>query len=235
MANKVKTDPTLAATVLRILREPGIQKINFSLNAIIVKGQDYAPVAQAIADGRIQCQVVKQFASQGELARGMSVEARYETDSNVMLFQRANYGSTASEERTILHEATHAMFDLRGSKKHNIRQISIDDESAAVLVEALYTRLCKKELMGFKMVQYGPQDEALRIADNMMAERNNFEDDTSMYVLKEEDLQMLRAAVATDWNFTRVVDKKTGTITDNTGALYIYNGVGLCKARRKGK
>ena len=78
MANKVKTDPTLVATVLRILREPGIQKINFSLNAIIVKGQDYAPVAQAIADGRIQCQVAKQFASQGELARGIHGSGAFE-------------------------------------------------------------------------------------------------------------------------------------------------------------
>ena len=83
------------------------------------------------------------------------------------------------------------------------------------------------------MMAEGPQDEALKIADNMMAETNGFENEIGIYVLKNEDIQMLRAAVAKDWNFTRVVNKKTGTITDNRGALYIYNGVPLCKKRGK--
>jgi hypothetical protein len=223
-------DQSLSNTVTRILRQPGIQKIGFSLNGITVTGQGYTMVAQAIADGRINCQTVDNIAPQGKLAAGMTVEARYTADTNVMLFQRADYGSNSvSEERTIVHESTHAMFDLMAKSK-NARQLSIDDESAAVLAEALYTRLCDKRVGGFRMVVEGPQDEAMKVADNMMAERGNFETDRSLYILKADDIKMLRDAVAMDWNFTRVVDSK-GNITDNRGALYIYNGVPLCKKR----
>jgi hypothetical protein len=223
------TNQTLANTVLRILRQPGFNKIGFSLGGLVVTGVRYSMVAKAIEESKIECHVVDKFASQGadELAPGMSTVARYSADLNAMIFSREDYGSVkASEQRTIVHEATHAIFDLFATSKDD-RTLSINDESAAVLAEALYIRLCGKPPGNFTMFIDGPQDEALKLADKMMEATGDFERDRRTYSLKPAQTKKLRDAVAVDWNFTRTVEP-TGIISDRTGTQYIYNGVVKC-------
>lgn len=223
------TNQTLAKTVTRILRQLGMWKINFELGGLIVTGQRYAMVAKAVEEGKIECRVVDKLPSQGkdELAPGMVSVARYKAELNAMIFSSENYGSAkVSEEKTIVHEATHAMFDLF-AKSQDDRTLAMNDESAAVLAEALYLRLCDKNVGNFAMFIDGPQDEALKLADRMMAETGDFERDRRTYSLKPQQTQKLRDAVARDWNFTIRVEKD-GSVTNSTGVQYIYDGVVKC-------
>jgi hypothetical protein len=186
-------------------------------------------VAKAIEEGKIECHAVDKFASQGkdELAAGMTTAARYSADLNAMMFSREDYGSKkVKEEFTIVHEATHAIFDLFANST-NERTLAIDDEAAAVLAEALYIRLCDKPPGNFAMFIDGPQDEALKLADKMMAETGDFERNKRTYFLKPLQTEKLRNAVAIDWHFTKYIGSD-GYPTDATGTKYIYNGVVKC-------
>ncbi len=223
------TNQTLARTVTRVLRQLGMWKINFQLDGLVVTGQRYAMVAKAVEEGKIECRVVDKFTSQGKdlLAPGMVTVARYEAGADAMIFSSENYGSARiSEEKTIVHEATHAIFDLF-AKSQDDRTLAINDESAAVLAEALYLRLCDKSVGNFAMFIDGPQDEALKLADRMIAETGNFERDRRTYSLKPQQTQKLRDAVARDWHFTKYIGSD-GFATDSTGAQYIYDGVVKC-------
>jgi hypothetical protein len=222
------TNQTLAKTVTRILRQPGISKIGFDLKGLCVTGMRYSMVAKAVEDGKIECRVEDKFKPQSkdELAPGMEVVARYKAELNAMVFSRENYGANGREERTIIHEATHAIFDLF-ARSANDRTLSIDDESAAVLAEALYIRLCDKPAGNFAMFIDGPQDEALKLADKMVAETGNFERDRRTYLLKLPQIEKLRNAVAQDWHFTKYIGSD-GLPTDATGSKYIYDGVVKC-------
>ena len=219
----------LANTVTRILRQPGIWKIGFDLNGLCVTGQRFALVAKAIADGTIACESVDSFKPQvGGLAPGMVTAARYDIAANTMLFSREDYGTfKVSEEISIVHEATHAIFDLFAKSKDD-RTLSIDDESAAVLASALYIRLCGKSPGNFTMFIGGPEDEALKLADRMIAETGGFEKDKRTYFLKPQQIQKLRTAVAKDWNFVKKPPEADGSVTDSSGTQYIYNGVVKC-------
>jgi hypothetical protein len=223
------TNQKLANTVLRILRQPGIWKVGFDLGGLVVTGMRYSMVAKAIEEGKIECRVVNQFQSQvrDQLAQGMSTVARYDSDLNTMLFAREDYGSSkVSEETTIFHEATHAIFDLFANSQDD-RTLAINDESAAVLAEALYLRLCDKPPGNFTMFIDGPQDEALKLADKMMAETGDFERDRRTYFLRPPQTQKLRDAVAQDWHFVKFMGSDRYP-TDSTGTQYIYNGVVRC-------
>lgn len=219
---------SLTATVTRVLRQPALARLGFNLNGLIVTGDRYGAVARAIDRGDIKCVAVDSFAAQGkdELAAGTAVEARYSADANAMKFQRADYGANSvHEERTILHEATHAIFDLYASSK-NARVLSIDDESAAVLAEAFYIRLVSQKVGGFKMMADGPGEPALALADEVLRATDGFAD-RQVAVLTPTQTEDLRAAVARQWNFVRTVEPG-GIISDRSTAVYIYNGVVKC-------
>jgi hypothetical protein len=219
----------LANTVTRILRQPGIWKIGYDLNGLCVTGMRFSLVAKAIADGTIACESVDSFKPQvGGLAPGMVTTARYEIHANTMLFSREDFGaSKVSEEITIVHEATHAIFDLFAKSKDD-RTLSIDDESAAVLASALYIRLCSKNPGNFTMFVDGPEDEALKLADRMIAETGGVERDKRTYFLKPHQTKRLRNAVAKGWNFVKKPPEPDGSVTDSSGVQYIYNGVVKC-------
>lgn len=227
------TNQILANTVTRVLRQPGISKIGFDLAGLLVTGQRYSMVAQAVAEGRIECHAMDKMPSQGpgELAPGMVASARYSAGKNALMFEGESFGSKVSEECTIVHEATHAIFDLFATSK-NQRTLAMDDESAAVLAEALYLKLCNKPKGAFTMVIEGPHYEAWNLASEMMIETGDFISDLRTYRLKPDQTQTLRNAVAKDWNFT-IRKEKDGSITDNRGAKYIYDGVVKCNSCTK--
>ncbi len=223
------TNQTLANTVIRILRQPGLAKIGFTLNGLSVTGHGYGLVAKAIEEKKIECRVVDKFESQGsaELAAGSTVEARYNVDANAMLLPREDYGSVNHlEEASVVHEATHAIFDLAATSC-NTRTLAIDDESAAIFAQALYLKLCEKNQGNFTMME--PQDEAMKLVRNLMAETNNFQTYTRPYVLDPIEIQWLRNAVAKAWNFTKT--EENGVPYDRSGAQYIYNGVAKCRKK----
>lgn len=220
------TNLNLVNTILKILRQPGVLKIAFELRGLVVTGQRFMLVAKAIEESKISCKVVDKFTqSPGQkLAPGMVTEARYDPDADAMIFPREDYGKSNAYERTvIIHEATHAIFDLF-AKTNEDRVLGIDDESAAVLAQALYIRLCDGAAAAhrFSMFIGGPGDLALQIVDQMISETGNFEKDKRTYFLKPNQIEKFRLAVAKDWNMIK--DEES----DRTGQLSIYNGVVTC-------
>ena len=219
---------TLKKNVLQILKTPGMEKINFQLGTLMVTGPRIGQVAQAIDDGKIQCLTVKEM-EQGPVAlpKGVTIEAKYKEELNAMLFRDENYGTASGEDRTIVHEAVHASFDLLAPGL-NFRTLAMDDESAAVLTEAIYIKVCNRPIGGFKMMAGGPQEEAWNLAGLMSTETENFTKG-GIYMLTLTQTADLRAAVAKDWGFV-VTKDKTGS-TDNTKVPYIYNGMVRCSKR----
>jgi len=214
----------LAKTVTRILRQPGVEKISFTLNALTVSGAQYGQVANAIDDGRITCELAASFeAAPGQLAPGTVIDAQYREKKNAMLFERQNFASTGliTEETSIVHEATHALFDLLTQKK-GYRTLAIDDESAAFLAAALYIRRCGKNPKGWASFIDSPEYEALKLADQMIAA----EADGQPFPLGPQTTQKLRDAVAKQYRFVRSAD---GT-ADDSGMKYVYDGVARCAA-----
>lgn len=220
--------PALINTVTNILRQPCLARMAFDLGGLEVTGARLAAVAEAITAGKIKCLTVREFASQGknELASGMMVAARYEIKNNAMVFESESYGNAIGEDRTIVHEAVHAIFDLNAGPKgkHNL---AVDDEAAAVLAEAFYIRLCNKPIGGFKMMVDGPQEHALNLADEILIETDSFVGKPATYTISAEQLVYLRAAIARDWNFRTFVGSD-GRWTDNSKLKYVYDGVPKC-------
>jgi hypothetical protein len=222
------TNQTLAATAARILRQPFVQKIGFDLNGLTVTGMRYSMVAKAIEDGKIECRVEADIkpTNKDELAPDTKIEAQYRASQNAMVFPSSSYGSLGWEERTIFHEATHAIFDLFATSA-NDRTLAIDDETAAVLAEAHYVRLCPRPTGNFAMWVDGRGERALKIVDKMMAETGDFERKRGTYFLMPQQTASLREAVAADWHFVKYIDSQ-GYPTDSTGVQYIYDGVVSC-------
>jgi hypothetical protein len=222
------TNSTLVETVTGILKETGLLRMAFKVGDLEVTGSKLKEVADAISAGSIKCLTKEEFISQGtdELAAGMTVAARYEIKNDAMVFQSQNYGHKLGEDRTILHEAVHAMFDMQAGPRGK-QNLAVDDEAAAVLTEAFYIRLCNKPLGGFKMMVDGPQDHALRLADEVLVETENFMGKAGIYAFRPDQLNDLREAVAKDWNF-RKFKGKDGLLTDNRKLRYVYDGIPKC-------
>lgn len=224
------TNGKLVSTVTQILWQPGLAGINFQLGGLMVAGSQFGRVAEAVGSGRIKCWTAEQFGSQGadELAPGMTVNARYEVKPNAMVFSSDSFGTGPGEDRTIVHEAVHAAFDLDApvGAKTKTQTLSADDEAAAVLAVAFYIRLCSKPVGGFLMEADGPERPALALVDRLGVKPGG-PLRPRPYVLNIQDTQPIRTAVAAKWRFTTFIDSD-GRFTDNTGAKYTYDGVPVC-------
>ncbi len=223
------TNPTLAATAIKILRQPGLMNINFELGALKVMGSQFARVADAIDAQRIKCWTVAEFEPQGVngLAPGMVVNARYGIDSNAMLFSSEDFGTNPGEDRTIVHEAVHAAFDLDAPVGQKTQTLSIDDEAAAVVAVAFYIRLCNRPVGGFLMDADGPERPALELIDRLADRTGRIPVGRGTYRFSLEELKAIREGAARKWNFNKSKDTD-GSEVDNSGARYVYDGVPVC-------
>lgn len=220
---------TIKETVLSVLSNPGVRKINFNLNGLTVAGHRYALVAALVRSGKIACEIVSQMpVTPGQAPpEGSIVEAMYDSDTNTMYFKRADYGrsgiAAGIERGVILHEATHALFDVF-AKSGNDQVLGIDDESAAVLAQALYLKLCELgdmyAISNFKMLADGSGDLALKLADTILAANAG----ERLSNLQPQQMVSFRNRVAVEWNL--VADGAS----DRSGAMSIYNGVITCFA-----
>lgn len=235
MANKfapkplTPTNALLVATVTKLLRTPELAQINFKLGKLDVQGSRFRDVANAIDAGRIKCWTVAEFKSQGrdELAPGKIVEARYEIKTNAMLFSSADYGTNPGEDRTVVHEAVHAAFDLATAKGKTVQSLSIDDEAAAVIAVAFYIRFCNRPIGGFLMDAEGPEKPALALVDRLLSSNSGNPAVPGSYNLTVEDTMEVRNAVAVSRRFNTYIGSD-GLLTDDSGALYTYDGVPAC-------
>src|SRR5918911_2004778 len=115
--------------ILRLLRGPEASRIRFTfpLNGgdFTVNRTTFAKVAQAITDNKIQVNVTNTFPP--------GVGAQYDGGTNTILTPPV-FGRWA--EATIMHESTHAAFDLGKTSVSGM-----DEEAAAYVVGALYARM----------------------------------------------------------------------------------------------
>jgi hypothetical protein len=227
------TNPNLVKIATNILRRPGISKIAYDLAGLTVTGMRYSMVAKAIEDGKISCEAVSSFpTSPGDkLAPGTKVGAMYRPEKNTIYFDRDDYGSTSAyEQSVVLHEATHALFDLFATT-NNDQVLAINDESAAVLAQAHWFRLCAPNdsiaIHGFSIMINGPGETSLALVDRMMAKTGDFMRDRSTYRLLPDETQKLRTAVAAEWNLVKSIDPDGGE-RDRSGIVDIYDGVVSC-------
>jgi len=227
------TNQVLAKRAVEILRQSFVQKIGYDLHGLTVTGVRYSMVAKAIEDGSIECKVESDIQpdSTDDLANASGpmktiIEAQYRPSKNTMVFPSEDYGKNGWEERTIFHEATHAIFDLFAKSKDD-RTLSVEDETAAVLAEAHYVRLCPHSTGNFAMWVDGRGERALKVVDRMMQKTGDFERDRRTYFLQPAEYQSLKEAVAQDWKFIQYRDKQ-GYLTDASRRQYIYDGVVSC-------
>ena len=226
------TNRALAITASGILRQTGLSMINFQLGGLTVTGSLFSRVADAIDAGRIKCWTVREFKSQGadELAPGMMVNAQYQIKSNAMLFSSEDFGKGPGEDRTIVHESVHAAFDLDAPLGAKTQTLSIDDEAAAVVAVAFYIRLCNKPVGAFKMDAGGPEEPALALVDRLANRTGPMPTWRGPYLITPEDAQPIRDGAARKWHFDKFKGKD-GYDTDNSGALYTYDGVPVCSKK----
>ncbi|WP_315832890.1 hypothetical protein [Bradyrhizobium prioriisuperbiae] len=212
MSNEV-----LKQTVRSVLCNPMLPLINFDLNGLRVTGLGYGNVRLAVESGRITCAVgVQQRAS---LPAGNVAAAQYDPQNNTFHFSRESFGSVVrSEQAAIVHEATHAQFDLAGPKAGNY-VLAIDDEAAAWLAGSLFARLCENNLGGTYvtgvMIPGSAELEALKLADRILAETQDLMKGPKPYRVRADAVAGLRAAVARDYNF----------LGDHAGIKTVYDGV----------
>lgn len=228
-AKSTTTNTKLAATVSGILRQSGLARINFQFCGLTVNGAQFKQVADAVDSGQIKCWTVSEFKSQGkdELAPGMTVNAQYQIKPNAMVFSSESFGTGPGEDRSIVHEAVHAAFDLLAPTGKKTPTLSIDDEAAAVVAVAFYIRLCNRPIGGFLMDADGPEKPALALVDSVADRTGEVPIWTGPYIFNAPDVQAIRDGAAAKWNFRSFIDVD-GRQTDSSKAKYIYDGVPVC-------
>ncbi len=207
----------LRQTVIAVLCHPMLPLITFELNGLRVTGLGYGLVRLAVESGKISCEVgVPQRAS---LPAGNIATAQYDPQANQFRFPRESFGSAIrSEQVAIVHEATHAQFDLAGPRQGNY-VLAVDDEAAAWLAESLFVRLAENNVGGTyvtgPVIEGSAESEALNLADAILAETQGLMKGPRPYRVRRDAVARLRAAVARDYNFQG----------DHAGIKDIYDGV----------
>jgi hypothetical protein len=218
------TNARLASTVVKALREAEVNSINFqymgttingkSVN-FLVTGMRYSAVADLVATGRITCNLLGSSSS-GSLPKGNIVVATYVPTSgsqggyaaDQFLFPSESFGEySGSEKATIVHEATHAIHDVFLMTNC----LAIEDEATAWLGQALYMRLTPHTLSVGGMLIGGPMDEALKVADKMLASKSRSQTQS----LYPNDLQLLKHTIAIEYGF----------VGGKAGIQSVYDGV----------
>jgi hypothetical protein len=122
-------------TVKGVLSSPSARRIDFHLGLINVDAAGLAAIHNLVAVGAITLKVV---------AIPANAAAMYDNDYDTLEFPRENYGATAFERATILHECIHALHDMygggtyyhpRGGSRFIARS---ENEAAAYVADALY-------------------------------------------------------------------------------------------------
>jgi len=206
----------LAATVIQVLSDPAVTKINFELNGLLVTGMRYQVVAQAVRSGKITCEVGSD--RDPRLPPGTVIAAEYKPDLDRFMFLREDFGtSSGSEKIKILHEATHAIFDCySGSSGTSI--LKIDDEAAAFLASALFLQLSNVRTR-MPVFVGSAFDEACKLSNKILDATGDFIQNPRTYIVTPEASVALRHAVAIDYD---LLDDGT---SNRAGILDVYNGL----------
>lgn len=167
-------DRLLAQLVLSVLGNPAIAWMNFHIGPYHINATDFRRVADRIRAGTF---AVYQLP-------GDSEAAHYDPDANALYIR---FGWHLTEQAKIVHEAVHAIFDLK--KACNI--FTLDDEAAAYLAESIYAQVAVRPSDRRQLVGADGETEAIFLAAYQLAMMaiNGVE-------VIDADFDALRAAVA---------------------------------------
>jgi len=206
---------SIKQNVLRLLGNTAINKINFDLNGIVVTGQRFHMIANAVGDSRIGCVFPMDHSpSDPPPQPGLKILARYIFAKNQIQCPVDNYGGTdASEQLVLVHESTHAILDMFMPGKAVLAR---NDEAAAFLAQMMYARLTG-------LVPNGPLDsakgQALMLADKILQDTSG-----RTVTISEDDSDSLITAVKVLYGFG-VSKDENGWISDRTNEQSSPDGV----------
>ena len=123
---RVATIETLKRKIIQILTSRKINYIDFNFDGFSITPYDYSSIAQKINDNKIHIEIK---------SNDKNIRATYRPFSNTIGLRSTDYGNNPQEETTIVHEATHAIVDM---KRSNISWIA--DETIAYTADAIFRR-----------------------------------------------------------------------------------------------
>ena len=129
-------DSRFAGNVIKVLAKPAVAKINMVYGVRAIKNQYYTQISKKINDDKIKCVVDKTQIPSG-------AAAAYDSKANTIFGRDADQLYNDDEE-TVVHECTHAIFDmLKGETKdgNKVAMRVLEDELMANLAGAMYLAL----------------------------------------------------------------------------------------------
>jgi hypothetical protein len=216
----MSTNARLTKTLIDLLADPAIKRVNFSYKSIVVTGMRYSMVSEALAKGHLQCQVgVDPTVNSAGFVR----KAKYDV-GGVMRFRDEWYGSGDNQQQEqlyMLHEATHAMHDLFGTQTNPVVILAVDDEVVSALACALFSRLTMVQLGRPSGTTYhfaagevdGYEEDAIAAADRVLVFNHNTDDPRTIGV-DGTITKKFRDKVAATWG---LVGGRAGEMSWYTG------------------
>ena len=174
-------EAALKLRLIAILTSPAAQKIDFFLGYMHINGFGYQRVADALREGSIGVGL-------GNVPSGAA--AAFDSDENLFEFPDGGFGLTlASDQGTIIHEATHAMKSLLYPFKVGWTVADTQDEAAAYVAGSLYMFYIGKSFTG------APGAPLVFVKADQIARSIQ---DQKAAIVSARDEGHLRAVVATD-------------------------------------
>jgi hypothetical protein len=114
------------------------QRIRFDFAGVAVRPGGYTVIAFSLIGPRPNRRLAANRRPMDVRVESLSAgtEAAYRALNNEIVVPSVTFGATLQEERSIVHEATHAVFDFQRT-----RITALDEEAAAFLAGAIFWRL----------------------------------------------------------------------------------------------
>jgi hypothetical protein len=216
-------DENAAQAVISVLTTEirHLDKVNFQYNQFLVTGSGYQTVMLYVAGKSIKC-LVEPIPRSADIDP-LSVEAaqyipgpgdQYNRPPDTFCFPNRSYSVTpglgvfSHLRPTIVHEATHAMFDIARLGM----VLGADDECCAFLAEALYGQASSNLQRGDVN---SPSGAARQLAEHIVKDRENRRLPTNaIYPMTAQLFAPLRSAICAAYGF---VGSKAGVSADYDG------------------
>jgi hypothetical protein len=118
--------PITDAEVLKVLSDPALNTMFFSVGSITVSAREYGNVLEYVRDGDIK------------VTPGREPVAFYDGRNNTIITQAGDPPLNLSDRSQLLHECTHAIVDV-----NELDVERLDDEVAAYLAQVTYMVISK--------------------------------------------------------------------------------------------
>ncbi|TWT11579.1 hypothetical protein [Reyranella sp. CPCC 100927] len=208
----------LTSRLQNLLRSPALRKVNFELQdgGLVVTHVRFTLVDSALSARKITCDVAKVTADSGKqivaqyianqgLADQIKGDGVQSAVPNMFLFPNDRYGeapagtlqlANTNELWIMVHEATHAIFDVMASSKKPANILAISNEMAACLAASLWYVHTGMSWQADAIIRGDAQAESMDLAWKI---RDRAQTNRTTLVPRSET-QALRMAVMDNWN-----------------------------------